>query len=102
MYKNRRVGTLSVGIMLIAFGVLFVVRTLNVEIDYKIIFSLWPVILVLIGIELLLAGLLPKDDRKIKYDGGAIAIFIVLTIFAMVMAVAEFAITHSQDWQFYF
>jgi uncharacterized membrane protein HdeD (DUF308 family) len=91
MFKGRRVGTLTAGIVLIAFGLLFLVRLFLPNIDYGFILSLWPIILVFMGIEMLVffAG---NKEEPMKYDMGAIALVIFLAFFAMVMAGAEFVL----------
>jgi uncharacterized membrane protein HdeD (DUF308 family) len=91
MFKGRRVGTLTAGIVLIVFGLLFIARLFFPQIDYNFILSLWPVILVFLGIELLASFMVNKEE-PMKYDVGAIVLIIILAFFAMAMAGAEFVI----------
>ncbi|APH15377.1 putative membrane protein [Clostridium sporogenes] len=93
MLKGRRVGTLTAGIILVVFGVMFLLRLVTSNINISLIASLWPIILVLLGIEIILAYIINKEE-KMKYDFGAIILVIVLVFFAMGMGVAEFVITH--------
>ena len=93
MLKGRRVGTLTAGIVLIVFGLLFLLRILLPVIDYKLILSLWPLILIFLGIEILVSYIVNKDN-VMKYDGGAIIIILLVSFFSMCMACAEFFITH--------
>jgi hypothetical protein len=97
MLKGRRVGTFTAGITLIVFGVLFILHTFIQTLNYNFIFSLWPVILILLGIEIVISYIINKDD-KIRYDGGAIALIIILAIFAMGMGGIEFVFEHSKNW----
>ncbi|MDF2844988.1 MAG: hypothetical protein K0R00_3414 [Herbinix sp.] len=69
MTKTHRVGTITLGGMLITFGTLFLLRIFVTTISYHIIFKLWPIIFILLGIEVL------------------------LSFFAMGMSIAEFAMT---------
>jgi hypothetical protein len=94
MIKGRRVGTFTAGITLVVFGVLFLLHTIVGQLSYQFIFSLWPVILVLLGIEIVISYIVNKDD-KMRYDGGAIALIIILAVFAMVMGGVQFAIENA-------
>lgn len=94
MKQTRRVGTLTAGVVLIGFGVLFLLRSVMPAIDYRLIVSLWPVILVLLGIELLISGLTHKEETM-RYDGWAIVLILVLAGFAMVMAGAQFCMENA-------
>ncbi len=88
MNRNHKVGTFSAGIVLIVLGMLFMLKTFGNILDYAIILSLWPVILILLGIEILISYFIQKEE-KLKYDGGAIFIVIILTLFSMFMAFSE-------------
>lgn len=39
MFKGRRVGTLTTGILLIVFGLLFIIRLAFPDLDYTVILS---------------------------------------------------------------
>lgn len=92
MSRSHRVGTLTLGISLIVFGGLFLLRAFLPAIDYRFILHLWPVILIFLGIEVMLSFFLQKEE-KIKYDLGAILITGALSLFAMAMGAAEFVLT---------
>jgi hypothetical protein len=94
--KTHRIGTITLGAMLIIFGILFLLSTFNIGLSYEIIFKLWPVILISLGSEILIANLRQPDGTvKLIYDNAAIALIIILSFFAMGMAVAEFYIVHA-------
>ena len=95
MLKGRRVGTFTAGITLVGFGILFSIHTFFANFDYQFVFRLWPIILILLGVEMIVAYLLNKDS-VIKYDAGAIVIVIILSVFAMGMGGTEFIIDHSR------
>ena len=97
MLKGRRVGTFTAGITLIVFGVLFILHTFIQTFNYTFIFSLWPVILILLGVEILISYIINKDE-KLRYDGGAIALIIILAFFAMGMGGMQFVFEHSKYW----
>ncbi|MHC6181403.1 LiaI-LiaF-like domain-containing protein [Clostridium sp. JNZ X4-2] len=98
MIKGRRVGTFTSGIMLIVFGTMFLIHIVFKNIDYNFIISLWPVILISLGIEIIAAYAINKDE-KIKYDIGAIAIVMMLCIFAMIMGAIQLAITNYHQFK---
>lgn len=93
MIKGRRVGTLTGGIVLIVFGLLFLLRLVTANINILIIASLWPLILVSVGIEIIAAYVINKEE-KIQYDFSAIVLVVILVFFAMGMGGAEFIINH--------
>ena len=94
MLKGRRVGTFTAGLVLIIFGVLFIIRPFLSAINLNIIASLWPIILVLLGVEIIVAYIINNDD-KVKYDAAAIILIMTLACFAMGMAGVEFIINHN-------
>jgi hypothetical protein len=94
MLKGRRVGTFTAGISLVTFGVLFFLRTVSVGLDYQVILRLWPIILILLGIEIIVAYIVNRDE-KIRYDAGAIVLVMILSVFAMCMGGTEFIFEHS-------
>lgn len=94
MLKGRRVGTFTAGLVLIVFGILFLLRLVFPAIKFSNILSLWPLILVLLGVEILVSYMINKDE-KMRYDTGAIFLVIVLSFFSMGMAVLELAIKYQ-------
>ena len=94
MTKVHRVGTITLGGMLISFGVLFLLRIFLVNLSYDIIFRLWPIIFIFLGAEILIANFRQKEERLV-YDKTAFALIIVLTFFAMGMAITELCIEYA-------
>lgn len=97
MFKGRKVGTLTSGIVLLVFGIIFLLK-LFINIDIFLVASLWPVILILLGIEIIVAYVL-NNNQKLQYDFGAIVLVIILAFFAMSMGGAEFIITHLPEFR---
>ena len=89
MKNNRRVGTFTVGLVLIVFGTLFLLHTFIPSISFQFIFTFWPVILIILGLEIL-SSLFWKGEEKPKYDGAAIFLVLVMACFAMGMALIQF------------
>lgn len=96
MLKERKVGTITTGIILIVFGFLFLARCTFHFLNYGIILSLWPLILIFLGIEIIISYLVKKEE-DLRYDGWAIALTIILSFFAMSMVGAEFTINHFSE-----
>lgn len=85
-YRTHRVGTITAGLSMVAFGVLLLLRTFFEMISYSIIFSLWPLMLIGLGLELLLSNF---SEKRIIYDKAAVFILVFMTFFVLVMAVAD-------------
>ena len=100
MEKNEvrvhRVGSVTTGLSMIGFGVLFLVHLLWGTVSYDLIFSLWPLMLIGLGIELLLSNF---SARKIVYDKGAIVLLLLMTMLALGMAVADVCMEASEVYR---
>lgn len=100
MEKNEvrvhRVGSVTTGLSMIGFGVLFLVHLFWGAVSYDLIFSLWPLMLIGLGIELLLSNF---SARKIVYDKGAIVLLLLMTMLALGMAVADVCMEASEVYR---
>lgn len=95
--RTHRVGTVSCGLVLILYGILFLVRLALPALDYRIIMELWPVVLVMLGVEILISSVGKNQDKqKFVYDFPAVLIIIVMLFFTMIMAVADFCMEEYQ------
>lgn len=84
--KSRRVGTISMGIVLIVFGILLLVARLGSISVIDLFIYFWPAILIILGLEILYYVYKNKDEQKmIKYD--VFSIFIVTAILLFNMAI---------------
>ncbi len=88
MNKEKRVGTTTVGLALIAFGILFLARIFITGLDIQTIFSFWPVILISMGTELLLYHWF-SDEANLKLDTGSIILLFMLGLFTFSMGIME-------------
>lgn len=84
--KTRRVGTFTMALCLIALGVILLLRLVLPQIDLIWVARLSPVVLILLGIEMLVANLRFKEE-KLRYDGLSIFISLVLIACSLVAAV---------------
>lgn len=96
MTKTHRVGTITLGGMLIIFGILFLLRVFNLGLTYEMIFRLWPTIFIFLGGEILIANF-RQQEAKLTYDKTAFALIIVLSFFAMGMAVVDFCMNTAYN-----
>lgn len=92
--RTRRVGSLTCGIAMIGFGLLFLLNTLFGLVDYTLIFSLWPLLLICMGAEMLISNMKYSDTERftLVYDKGAIVLTILVTIFAVGMGITDYCI----------
>ena len=65
--KERRVGTFTFGISLILFGVLFLIKTIFKSFNYAFIFHMWPIMLIMLGGEIIYYTL-RFNDKHFKSD----------------------------------
>lgn len=88
MTKNRRVGTLTAGASMIIFGLLFMIRLVIPSVTFGLIASLWPIVLILLGIEVIIAYVRNKEE-KVRYSAGSVVIIIVLALFTACMVAIQ-------------
>ena len=80
----RRVGTMTLGVALIAIGAAILAYMVNPSFNIQMVAYLAPVILISLGVEVLIRYFFSKD-RTYKYDfaSGLICIFLVMGSFAV-------------------
>lgn len=102
MIKIKRVGTISMAVVLIAFGVILFLSQINKFSALNMVLKMWPLILILIGLEVLLYRYASKDESMvIKYDFFSIfTIFIILIVNIGIFAVNESGIIHRLESMF--
>lgn len=61
--RQRRIGTITLGISLVVFGILFLIHIFGGVLNYMLIFHLWPLILIVLGGEILYYSFLPLKNR---------------------------------------
>ncbi len=84
--RIHRVGTVTAGVSMVVFGSLLLIHSIFDFIDYQMVFSLWPLILIGLGVELLLSNF---SEKRMVYDKGAVVLLMIMMFFAIGMAVAE-------------
>lgn len=91
--RTHRVGTITTGLCMVIFGVLLLLHTMFDIVEYQMIFSLWPMILIGLGMEMLLSNCFAK---QMVYDKGSVVLLILMAFFAIGMAVAEVCIEATE------
>jgi hypothetical protein len=92
--RTHRVGAITAGLSMVVFGVLFILHLFIGSLDYVLIFRLWPIMLIGLGVELLISNY--KSDQVI-YDKPAVVLLFITTLFAMSMAGADMLLQIVKD-----
>jgi hypothetical protein len=94
--RTHRVGTVTCGLVLILYGILFLVRMALPAINYRLIFDCWPIVLIFLGVEILL-GCIGKNAEKtnFKYDFGSVLIILLMMLFSMIMAAVDYGMWYG-------
>lgn len=89
--KIKRVGTISMGIVLVAVGAILFMSQVNQSSAINMVSKIWPLILILLGLEILWFRYSSRDENTvIKYDIFSIFIvFVILFVNIGIYAVTE-------------
>lgn len=94
--RTHRVGTVTCGLVLILYGILFLVRMALPAIDYRLIFDCWPIVLIFLGVEILLGSIGKNAEKRIfKYDFGSVLIILLMMLFSMIMAAVDYGMQYG-------
>lgn len=94
--RTHRVGTVTFGLILVILGTLLLLHLIFPVLDYELIFRLWPIIFIILGIEVLISSW--KPEAQLQYDGAAVFLMIVLVVFAMCMAGLDWVFMHYPQY----
>ncbi|HHT47522.1 MAG TPA: hypothetical protein GX004_09625 [Firmicutes bacterium] len=84
--RKWRVGTLSLGILMIVLGVVMLTAQFKQVTILDTLLTWWPLILVLIGVEILVQVYTAREEQsKIKYDALSILIIFIMVFFSIGM-----------------
>ncbi|WP_051197868.1 LiaF transmembrane domain-containing protein [Butyrivibrio sp. MB2005] len=84
--RIHRVGTITTGLCFVGFGILFILHTAFNLFTYEWILTMWPLILIALGIEILLSN---KYYQNFVYDKAGAFMIIIMGLFSMMMAFAD-------------
>ena len=84
-------GSITLGTALVAFGLSMLVSKVTGAFSITDVVVWWPVLLILLGCEVL-AAVFFSDDKpmKIRFSGGSIFLITVLICFSLLVSAAEF------------
>lgn len=86
MNHIHKVGTVTLGLSLIIFGCMFLLHIFFPALNYELIFHTWPVIFILLGVEVLLSS----KNTGFILDKSAVFLMMVLTFFACAMGMMDY------------
>ncbi len=98
--RVRRVGSVTCGILMIFFGILFMVHMFYPPLSLGVIMKLWPLILISLGGEMVVSNIRQGEggDEILKYDKGAILLVLLLACFAVGMGVLEYCMEYYAQY----
>jgi hypothetical protein len=83
--RQWRVGSFSMGLVLVLLGIgLLMDRFQGAQSALELIINWWPLVLILLGIEVLAAGVLSRGEKfTIKYDFWSVLLVILFFLFSL-------------------
>lgn len=97
--RTRRVGTVTFGITLVCYGILFLAHIFVPVLRYSFVFRCWPVVFILLGTEILVESHKCKSGEwKMIYDFPAVIMLGIMLLFAMVMAAVDFEMAYEMGY----
>jgi hypothetical protein len=78
--RRWRIGTISMGALLVAVGVIMFISRINGILVIEHTAKYWPVVLILLGIEVFVGSLLKNENTEIKFDGVSITIVVTIIL----------------------
>lgn len=96
--RIHRVGTVTLGLILIGVGCLFLGHMFFPAITYSFIYKVWPIALIILGLEILLANG-KSGIKEFVYDKTAIVLVAFLIMFTVLMAIIGVAM-ESERWYY--
>ncbi|MCL2301593.1 MAG: DUF5668 domain-containing protein [Firmicutes bacterium] len=98
--KSRKIGVLTLGASLVAFGVLYLLRVFVPGWSYMTVLRFWPVVLILLGAEVLLSVFWPRPEGEppAKFDAASVVLLFVTLLLACGLAAAQFALEQLPEF----
>lgn len=88
--KERRVGTLTFGIVLVIAGILLCFSIFTGIVELRAIVRFWPVVFIILGAEILIYSF--KKDVQIKYDVWGILLTMFIVFSASLVGTVDYVI----------
>ncbi len=90
---THRVGTVTLGITLVLFGMVYLLRMLIPSIPLRPILDLWPAVMIILGAEVLLAA---AGKKEFIMDKASIFLLFLEVFFLFGMAGAEIVLEYIE------
>lgn len=94
--KTHKVGTITFGCILILLGILLIVHLFMPTLTYTAILNYWPITLIALGIEILVANF-RSAKVAFTYDGWAIFLMFVIIGFTMCLGILDWMLIHFPE-----
>lgn len=91
--KVHRVGSITFGIILILLGIALLLQLIFPAITYSVILDFWPVTLIVLGLEVLIANM-RSDQTDFQFDGWSILFLFLVLGFTICIGTMDFVLTH--------
>ncbi len=91
--KKHRVGTVTLGLTLMIFGTVYLLRLFFPALPLEPIVHLWPAALIILGAEILLAGV---GKRDFVIDKASVFLVFLEVFFLFGMAAAETVLRYME------
>lgn len=85
--RTRKIGTITFGASLIAFGTAFLLHFFLPMITIQGVISFWPIIFIILGLEVLASTFRNREQDVVIYDKTGIILTALLVMFAMGMGI---------------
>lgn len=86
--NEKRVGTYTFGVMLIIIGISVLIMTFTKFDFFKYLLTLWPIVLIALGIEVLYLN--SKSNIKVKIDFISIILMLVVLFFTAIFSLGNY------------
>ena len=94
--ENRsvhRVGSITLGLILILLGILLLLRLIIPALTYSVILDFWPVTLIVLGLEVLIANM-RSNEVTFQFDGWSVFFLFVILGFTICIGILDFILVH--------
>ena len=95
--KQRRVGTFTLGVVLVVSGILMLVSMFWPHLDWAWVLKCSPLILIGLGVETLLAA---KGGGKVKYDWVGMVLCFILVCAALCLYAMAWLLLYGPEYGF--
>lgn len=86
--KTRRVGSITLAMSFILFGIVMILQMFLKFDSLRYILMLWPVIFIMLGIEILIFN----SSQNLKFDGWSIFLVFVFIFASCILGIINFGV----------